>query len=71
MKPCVEKTFKKADEVARLLGDLKYGIYELKIHGGISEADRLDILDGFVTQAYEMLAGLREVIEQARKEVRA
>lgn len=68
MTPSVEQTFREADRVARQLGDMKHSIYEVRVHGGISESDRLDALDGFITHAYEMLAGLRKKIEHARKE---
>ena len=46
-----EQAFREADKVARQLGDMKHGLYEVKSHGGISEENRLEAIRGHMAEA--------------------
>jgi hypothetical protein len=67
MNPKVEEALKEADHTARLLGDMKHGIAELKAHGGISEADKMEALWGFCDQADDILKNLRRAIHAGQQ----
>ena len=65
MKTLTEEAFKEANLAARLLGDMKHGIYELKTHGGISETERVEALLGFCNQAEDIINNMRRKAEEA------
>lgn len=62
MRQKTEEAFKEADHVARLLGDMKHGIYEVRSHGGLDEKIKLETLMGFRTKAEDLLKILGDKI---------
>jgi len=65
MNHLTEKAFREADMVARQLGQLKYGINEVKIKGGIDEKTKLEALLGFKSEAENILQGLSDSVAEA------
>jgi len=64
-----EKAFRDADLSARFLGDMKHGINDVKIAGGIDEKSKLEALMGFRTQAEEILKKMGDSISVALCEI--
>lgn len=60
-----EKAFRDCVNGARLLSDLKKGIYDVKVAGGVSELDRLEALLGFMMQADDILKKMCDSIGEA------
>lgn len=66
-----EDAFREADRASRLLGDMKHGVYEVKVHGGIGEEEKLIALLKFVEAVFQIAEKLRGKILVALKEVRS
>ena len=64
-----ERAFREADSAARLLGDMKHGVYELKSAGGIGERESMEALWGFTDQATDIIENLRETRKEAIHEI--
>ncbi len=66
-----EQAFRAADKAARLLGDMKHGLYEVKSHGGISEEQRLNAIKGFMVNARGLVDNVDNLVDKALEVIRA
>lgn len=66
-----EQAFREADKAARLLGDMKHGLHEVKTWGGVSEMARLKTIKKFMSTARELVDGVDKAVDKALEAIRA